>query len=95
MFTEIHDRAWYEAAGILMLIENKYDPWEGVLNTDFRFIENGVQTRQQTRQHCYTAAEIRRMLEGAGFKVLHLSSDLEGTKFSPGKQRLYVISERN
>lgn len=95
IFTEIHDRAWYEAGGVIMLIKNHYEPWDSVLRTEFRFIENGIETHQQTLQHVYTVGELRRMLEAAGFRVLELLRDLEGREFSAPAQRLYVIAERN
>jgi cyclopropane fatty-acyl-phospholipid synthase-like methyltransferase len=95
VFTEMHDRGWYEAGGVIMLIQNHYEPWDAVLRTEFRFIENGQETRQETLQHIYTAGELRRMLEAAGFRVLELLRDLKGTEFSFGGPRLYLIAERN
>ncbi len=87
-------RTWYEMGGMLMLVENHFEFRESRLRTEFQFIEAGKTTRATSYQHLYSAGELVRLCEGAGFRVLELSSDLAGTPFDAGAQGLYLVASR-
>lgn len=95
LLPSFQERDWYETEDVKMLLENSYDPYIGAMETQYTFIRNG-QTEQRTSLHrVYTAAEIRRMLEGAGMTVIELIGSTAGDVFELGNPQLYVVAQKN
>src|SRR5688572_3465834 len=62
------EREWAQVGDIMFLEHNEYCVEKSCVETTFTFIQNGKVETRPGRQFLYTAAEIRRMLEEAGFK---------------------------
>jgi hypothetical protein len=46
------------------------------------------------RQFIYTAAEVQRMIAGAGLQIAETCGGLDGKPFALGAEMLYVIAEK-
>lgn len=68
-------RRWHQAAGIYMLSENRYDRSESRLDIDYTFLWDGKVETRHTASYVMTVAEIRRMFERAGFRVLSMTGE--------------------
>ena len=50
-----------------LLLENRYDPLERRLHTDYTFMRDGRTVKRPTSQRLYSFDELCRLLEDAGF----------------------------
>lgn len=89
-----HPELTYEAGGITMRAVNEYDPRQSRVIGDFTFEDaSGRVERAEAIHHVYTAGEVVRMLENAGFEVETLLSDAaDGTPYALGSGHLIAIS---
>jgi cyclopropane fatty-acyl-phospholipid synthase-like methyltransferase len=79
---------------ISVTIKEQYLAEDSCIDTEYIFERDG-QTESRTAKHwIYTAAEIRRMLERAGFEILNLYGSLKCEPYSLGADELFVIAER-
>lgn len=94
LLPSFQDHDWYETGNVKMLLENSYDPNIGAMETNYTFISDGKIEERTSLHHVYTAAEIRRMLAGAGLTVSHLLGSTAGEIFELGSPQLYVVAEK-
>jgi cyclopropane fatty-acyl-phospholipid synthase-like methyltransferase len=90
-FTEL---ASHQIEDILCTIKEQYLATEGCVDTEYVFERNGISESRFAKHWIYTAAEIRRMLERAGFVVLNLYGSLKCEPFVLGADELFVIAQR-
>jgi SAM-dependent methyltransferase len=90
----LKEREWYQINDIFFAIHNRYLADISCLETEGVFVRDGRSETRTWWHWVYTVAEIRRMLEGAGFNVLHLYSSLTQQPFKFGDQRLFVVSQK-
>jgi hypothetical protein len=89
------ERDWYgEADNIIMAIENRYHAGESCLETDYTFIQDGCVETRKSFHWVYTVAEIKRMLEQAGFMTLETFSSLDRQPFALGSQNLFIVAQK-
>jgi len=86
-------REWFELDDILFIEDHRYLAEESCLETEAIFLRDGRSERLTWWHWIYTAAEIRRMLEGAGFKVTRCFGSLDEKPFTPGTP-LLVVAEK-
>jgi SAM-dependent methyltransferase len=90
----IVQKRWHRLGDLLILSENRYDPWESCLNIEYTFIRgNSVETRPAA-SYVFTSAELRRMLDAAGFDTLSFHGGMTGEPYQLGSPRLVVIAQR-
>lgn len=94
LLPSFQDRDWYETGDVKMLLDNSYDANIGAMETHYTFIRDGKVEERTSLHRVYTAAEIRRMLEGAGLNVIHLIGSTAGEIFELGSPQLYVVAEK-
>src|SRR6266849_2933608 len=87
--------ASHQIEDILFTIKEKYQAEEGCIDTEYVFERNGVSESRLAKHWIYTAAEIRRMLERAGFAVLDLYGSLKCEPFVLGSDELLVVARRS
>jgi len=75
-------------------IKEQYLAEESCIDTEYIFEQNGKVESQKAKHWIYTAGEIRRMLERAGFEVLNLCGSLKCEPYTLGSDELFVIAER-
>ncbi len=84
-------KRWHRFGDLIILSENRYDPWESCLHIDYTFVRDGtlgtqIETRP-TASYVFTAAELRRMLDAAGLNTLALHGSVTGEPFQLGSPR--------
>jgi SAM-dependent methyltransferase len=70
---------------------NRYDPRHGRFVTDFVFRRGAEEHRGTSVQHVYTAAEVVRLLAGAGFAEVALYGDADASPYRLGSHRLLAV----
>jgi 2-polyprenyl-3-methyl-5-hydroxy-6-metoxy-1,4-benzoquinol methylase len=94
LLPELRQRMDYDMGELIMSGVNSYDPARGRLVTEIelRTPDGGVE-RGAVAHHVFTASEIIRMLESAGFRVSELLGDpAERSAFEVGSHRLIVLA---
>jgi len=90
-FTQLES---HQIEDILCTIKEEYLATEGCIDTEYVFERNGVRASHFAKHWIYTAAEIRRMVERAGFTVLHLYGSLKCEPFVLRADELFVVAQR-
>ncbi len=83
----------HQIEDILFTIKEKYLAEEGCIDTEYVFERNGVSESRFAKHWIYTAAEIRRMLECAGFAILNVHGSLKCEPYGLGSDELLVIAQ--
>ena len=91
----IVQKRWHRFGDLMILSENRYDPWESCLNIDYTFVRDGTTDTRPTRSYVFTSAELRRMLDAAGFDTLSFHGGVAGEPYQLGSPRLLIIAQRN
>ena len=79
---------------ILLTIKEEYLAEESCIDTEYVFEQNGKTDSRKAKHWIYTAGEIRRMLERAGFEILNLYGSLKCGPYTLGADELFVIAQR-
>jgi SAM-dependent methyltransferase len=80
--------------GVEAVSVNEYDTVDSRWITTFTFRRGGEEHRGTSVQHVYTAAEVTRLVTGAGFTGVELFGDTEGNPFRFGSPRLLLVARR-
>jgi SAM-dependent methyltransferase len=80
--------------GIEAVSVNEYDATGSRWLTTFTFRRGSQEHRGTSVQHVYTAAEVVRLVTGAGFAGVELYGDTDGTPFRLGSPRLILVASR-
>jgi SAM-dependent methyltransferase len=91
---KFEELASHQIEDILLTIKEQYLAAEGCIDTEYVFERNGTSESRLAKHWIYTAAEIRRMLERAGFAIVNLYGSLKHEPFVLGSDELLVIAER-
>ena len=91
---KFEEHASHQIEDILITINEQYLAEESCIDTEYVFERNGERDSRNAKHWIYTAAEIRRMLERAGFAILNLYGSLKCEPFVLGSEELYVIARR-
>lgn len=76
------------------LSRNIYDASESRMDITYTFIRGERKEVKPIQQWVHSAAEIRRMLRGAGFEPLAVFGDLDGTPYALGSPRFIGLARR-
>ena len=87
-------KRWHRFGDLMILSENRYDPWESCLHIDYTFVRDGNVETRPAASYVFTAAELRRRLEAAGFEVQAFHGGILGEPFQLGTPRLVIIAMR-
>ena len=87
-------KRWHRLGDLMILSENRYDPWESCLHVDYTFVRGSVIETRPTVHYVFTSAELRRMLDAAGFDTLSLHGGVAGEPYQLGSPRLIIIARR-
>lgn len=80
--------------GVDCVAVNTYDVASARLLIDFTFTDGERTQRSACVQHVYTAGELTRMLNDAGFSSVELFGDVDGSAFRVGDHRLLAVARR-
>lgn len=84
----------HQIQDILVTIKEKYSAEDGCVDSEYIFERDGISETRRAKHWIYTAAEIKRMLERAGFNVLNLFGSLKCEPFVLGSGDLLVVAQR-
>ena len=87
-------RRWHRFGDLMILSENRYDPWESCLHIDYTFVRGDVIETRPTASYVFTSAELRRVLKAAGFNTVSLHGGITGEPYQLGSPRLVIIAQR-
>jgi SAM-dependent methyltransferase len=87
-------KRWHRLGDLMILSENRYDPWESRLDIDYTFVREGSIETRPTAHYVFTSVHLRRMLEAAGFDVLAFQGSVTGEPSQLGSPRLVIIAMR-
>jgi len=87
-------KRWHRLGDLMVLSENRYDPWESCLNIDYTFVRGSTIETRPTASYVFTTAELRRMLDTAGFQTLSFQGGVTDEPYALGSPRLIVIALR-
>ena len=90
---DFEEQSCHEMGDIVMTIKERYVAEESCVDSEYIFERNGETDSRKAKHWIYTVAEIRRLLERAGFKVLDCFGSLKGEAFKLGSRELFVVSE--
>jgi cyclopropane fatty-acyl-phospholipid synthase-like methyltransferase len=85
----------HQIQDILVTIKEKYLAEESCIDSEYVFERNGQSEIRRAKHWIYTAAEVRRMLERAGFEALNLYGSLKCEPFVLGSVELFVVARRS
>ena len=91
---KFEEHASHQIEDILVTINEQYLAAESCIDSEYIFERDGKTESRKAKHWIYTAAEIKRMLERAGFAVLNLYGSLKCEPFVLGSDELYVVAQR-
>lgn len=94
MIPKFEAHASHQIEDILITINEQYLADESCIDSEYIFERDGKTEIGKAKHWIYTAGEIRRMLERAGFGVLNLFGSLKSEPFVLGSDELYVVAQR-
>jgi ubiquinone/menaquinone biosynthesis C-methylase UbiE len=91
---KFEEQTSHQIQDILLTIKERYLAEESCIDTEYVFERNGQTETRLAKHWIYTVAEIRRILEHAGFAVLNLYGSLKCEPFVLGSDELFVVAQR-
>lgn len=92
---DFEEQSCHEIGDITTTIKERYNAEESCVDSEYLFERNGTTESRKAKHWIYTAAEIQRMLNRAGFNVLDCYGSLKCEPFKLGSRELFVVSERS
>lgn len=90
---DFEEQSSHELDGLALTIKERYLAEESCIDSEYIFERDGQTESRLAREWIYTVAEIRRMLEAAGFSILDLYGSLKCEPYKLGSQELFIVSE--
>jgi len=91
-FPKFEAETTHQIQDIRVTTREVYLAAEGCVDSDYIFERDGKTERRKAKHWIYTAAEIGRMLERAGFRVEEMFGSLKREPFVLGSEELFVIA---
>jgi cyclopropane fatty-acyl-phospholipid synthase-like methyltransferase len=90
---DFEEQSCHEIGDIITTIKERYNAQESCVDSEYIFERDGKKESRFAKHWIYTAAEIRRMIERAGFNVLNFYGSLKCEPFTLGTRELFVVAE--
>ena len=90
---DFEEQSCHEIDDITTTIKERYNAAESCVDSEYVFERNGKSETCYAKHWIYTAAEIQRMLERAGFEVLDCYGSLKCEPFVLGSRELFVVAQ--
>src|SRR5256885_16912150 len=90
---DFEEQSSHELGDLALTIKERYLAEESCIDSEYIFERDGQTESRFAREWIYTVAEIRRMLESAGFSILDLYGSLKCRPYKLGSQELFIVSE--
>src|SRR2546423_1657490 len=90
---DFEEQSCHEIGDITTTIKERYNAEESCVDSEYIFERNGMTESRKAKHWIYTAAEIQRMLQRAGFEIVKCYGSLECGPFKLGSRELFVIAQ--
>jgi len=90
---DFEEQTSHEIGDMSIIIKERYIAAESCIDSEYIFERDGTSETRLAKHWIYTAAEIQRMLEKAGFKALEFYGSLESEPFKLGSRELILIAQ--
>lgn len=87
-------KRWHGTGDILVLSECKYAAAASRMDIEYTFVRGDSIETRASASYVFTAAELGRMFETAGFEVTALFGSVVGEPFQLGSRELVMVSRR-
>ncbi|MGZ8844693.1 MAG: SAM-dependent methyltransferase, partial [Pyrinomonadaceae bacterium] len=87
------EQTCHQIGDINVITKERYNADESCVDSEYIMERDGKTESRLAKHWIYTTAEIQRMLEQAGLKVLNLYGSLNFEPYKLGNQELFVVSE--
>lgn len=94
LLPEFEEQTSHEVADISLTIKERYIAEESCVDSEYIFERNGTSETRKAKHWIYTVAEIKRMLQRAGFDVIEMFGSLKFEPYTLGSNDLIVIAQR-
>ncbi len=84
---------WHRADDIILLSETRYQAEHSRMDIDYTFIRGPVMETRSSSSFVFTVAEVRRLLEKAGFTVVAMHGSTAGESFELGSPSLLLSAQ--
>ena len=88
------ERGWYEADGLLVCTEARFDPIRGIASTVDQWDEGGERQSLHHSVRLYTPTELAAMLRAAGLEPVATYGGLAGGELTHESWRLALVAEK-
>jgi SAM-dependent methyltransferase len=88
-------KEWVQVDGIYMLVENRYNCHESLVETTYTFLSDGKEEKREAIHWIYTAGELCKMLKQSGFEIVELLESTDGDAYSLGSERLLLVAQKS
>lgn len=88
------ERGWYEADGLLVCTEVRFDPIRGIASTVDRWDEDGERQSLHHSVRLYTPTELAALLRAVGLEPVATYGGLAGGELSHESWRLALVAEK-
>jgi 2-polyprenyl-3-methyl-5-hydroxy-6-metoxy-1,4-benzoquinol methylase len=92
---DFEEQSCHELGDLALTVKERYSAAESCIDSEYIFERDGKTETRSAREWIYTVAEMRRMLERAGFRVLDLFGSLKAEPYKLGLRELFIVSERS
>ena len=90
---DFEEQSCHEVGDLAVRIKERYNTAESCIDSEYIFEQSGKTETRVAREWIYTVAEMRRMLERAGFRIIDLYGSLKGEPYQLGSRELFIVSE--
>jgi SAM-dependent methyltransferase len=94
LLPDFEEQTSHEVGDISLTIKERYLAQESCVDSEYVFERNGTSETRKAKHWIYTVAEIKRMLERAGFDVSEIVGSLKFEPYKLGSNDLIVITSR-
>jgi SAM-dependent methyltransferase len=89
---DFEEQSCHELGELSLTIKERYNTAESCIDSEYVFEQHGKTETRVAREWIYTVAEMRRMLERAGFRLLDLYGSLRDEPYKLGTRELFIVS---
>jgi 2-polyprenyl-3-methyl-5-hydroxy-6-metoxy-1,4-benzoquinol methylase len=90
---DFEEQTCHQLGDINVIIRERYNAADSCIDSEYIFERRGKRESRLAKHWIYTAAEIQRMLQRAGFNVRDLYGSLKFEPYKLGCQELLVVAE--
>lgn len=91
---DFEEQSCHEMGDMIITMKEQYVAVESCIDSEYIFEREGKTETRRAREWIYTVAEIRRMLEHAGFAILNVYGSLKGEPYKLGDQELFIVTSK-